>query len=548
MLRIWWDQIKAAAWAADPRHRRRKLLRSAWGDPGAQTQGWLARRFFELTRDQSTGGWLDDKAWDDLEFPKLFSLLNTTISPVGGQCLYKQMRMYVADTERLRQRYETSQTLRIDAELRERLQLILLRLGADSAAFMTEILHGRTPAKPRLYWLIVAWACVSACSLIASYALSWVLWIPAIILSVNGLILFRSSPELDRDIDALLSCARMLGVADRMAALRAGSRIPQLSALASQGYERRVLRRGIRWLAALDRLMQSPDPGSFALSLAANFCFLAKIVAYGHAVDRFVRSRHQWASMFELVGTLDAAIAVANFMHRYPTHCRAIMNDASKIEIAEGYHPLLIRPVPISILLDRRSAVICGSNMTGKTAFVKMVGINVTLGQTLGLCLASSATIPRGPVMASIKGEQSVESGKSRYFAEIDAILGFIEAGSQGGCRVFIIDELFSGTNTIERVAAAKAVLDALSTNAQVLVTTHDVELQRLLSDRFERYHFREDPSVEGFFDYKLRRGASHGRNAIRLLERMGFPTQIIQEALALAEGRAGNPQKPRSH
>jgi DNA mismatch repair ATPase MutS len=185
--------------------------------------------------------------------------------------------------------------------------------------------------------------------------------------------------------------------------------------------------------------------------------------------------------------------------------------------------------------------------MAGKTAFVKMVGINLLLGQTIGLCLASRATIPRGPAMASIRGEQSVESGKSRYFAEIDAVLGFIESASQGGCRVFLIDELFSGTNTVERVAAAKAVLDALSKSAQVLVTTHDVELQHLLSDRFERYHFREDPSVEGFFDYKLRRGASHERNAIRLLERMGFPPQIIQEALALAEGQAAGPRTPRS-
>jgi DNA mismatch repair ATPase MutS len=508
----------------------------------------LAGRFFELTRDQSTGSWLDDKSWDDLEFPKLFSVLNTTVTPIGGQCLYKQLRMYVADPEVLRQRYQTSQTLRIDSGLRERLQLILQRLDADSTAYMTEILHGRLPAKPRHYGLIVAWAGVSVCSLIASFALSWTLWIPGVILIINALILFRSSPELDRDIDALLSCPRMLGVADRLAAVRAGSRIPQLSVLASQRDARHLLGRGTRWLATLDRLTRSPDPVSFGVSLAANLCVLAKFVAYGHAVDRFARTRQQWVSTFELIGTLDAAIAVANFMHRYPTHCRPIIDDESKIEIAEGYHPLLIRPVPISILLDRRSAVICGSNMAGKTAFVKMVGINLILGQTLGLCLASRATIPRSPAMASIRGEQSVESGKSRYFAEIDAVLGFIESASQGGCRVFLIDELFSGTNTIERVAAAKAVLDALSINAQVLVTTHDVELQHLLSDRFERYHFREDPSVEGFFDYQLRRGASHERNAIRLLERMGFPPQIIQEALALAEGQAASPRKPRSH
>jgi hypothetical protein len=546
MIRMLGDYIKALAWAINPRHSRRAHLRAAWGQAGAETQGWLAGRFFELTRDQSTDRWLDDKSWEDLEFPRLFSILNTTVTPVGGQCLSKQMRMYVADAEELRQRYETCQTLRIDAELRERLQPILSRLEADSTAHMTEILHGPPPAKPRHYRFIAAWAGISAGALIASLALSWTLWIPGAILAVNALIVFRTSARLNRDIEALLTCTRMLGVADRLAGVRAGSHIPQLSALAAQGPARRVLRRETKWLAALERLARSPDPVTFFVGLAANLCFLARLVAYGQSVERFVRSRHHWTSTFELIGGVDAAIAVASFMQRRPAHCRPIITDEARIEIADGYHPLLIHPVPISITLDRRSAVICGSNMAGKTAFVKMIGANLVLGQTLGLCLASSATIPRSTVMASIKGEQSVESGKSRYFAEIDAILGFIESASQGECRVFIIDELFSGTNTIERVAAAKAVLEALGERAQVLVTTHDVELQYLLSDRFDRYHFREDPKVEGFFDYKLRPGASRDRNAILLLERMGFPPKIIQEALALAEKQAAGRLQPR--
>ncbi len=546
MIRTLWDCIKALACAIDPRNRRRARLRADWGQPGSETQGWLAGRFFELTRDQSTGRWLDDKSWDDLEFPRLFSLINTTTTPIGGQCLYKQMRMYVADGDALRQRYEISQALRIDADLRERLQLILSRLGADSTAHMTEILHGPPPAKHRHHRLIAAWAAISAGALITAFVLSWALWIPAMILIVNALIVFRTSSRLSRDIETLLSCTRMLGVADRLAGVRAATPIAQLAALAAQGLTRRALRREIRWLATLERLSRSPDPVTFFLGLAANLCFLAKLVAYGQCVERFVRSRHHWAATFELIGALDAAIAVANFMHRNPAHCRPTVTDEARIEIAEGYHSLLLRPVPISITLNAHSAVICGSNMAGKTAFVKMIGANLTLGQTLGLCLASSATIPRGPVMASIRGEQSLESGKSRYFAEIDAILGFIESASQGECPVFIIDELFSGTNTIERVAAAKAVLEGLSETAQVLVTTHDVELQYLLSDRFERYHFREDPKVEGFFDYKLRPGASRDRNAILLLERMGFPPKIIQEALALAEKQAAGRLQPR--
>lgn len=137
--------------------------------------------------------------------------------------------------------------------------------------------------------------------------------------------------------------------------------------------------------------------------------------------------------------------------------------------------------------------------------------------------------------MTTIRGEQAIDDGKSRYFAEVQEILDFLQLSAQGACRIFIIDEIFSGTNTVERIAAAKAVLDALSQQAQVLATTHDVELQGLFAERFERLHFREDPEVDGFFDYKLRPGASTERNAIRLLERVGFPPAIIEEAMRLA-------------
>jgi DNA mismatch repair ATPase MutS len=88
----------------------------------------------------------------------------------------------------------------------------------------------------------------------------------------------------------------------------------------------------------------------------------------------------------------------------------------------------------------------------------------------------------------------------------------------------------------LERIAVAKAVLDALSADAQVLATTHDVELQQLLTDRFDFFYFREDPDVKGFFDFKVRRGTSRERNAIRVLERMGFPSKIVNAALSQLE------------
>jgi len=239
---------------------------------------------------------------------------------------------------------------------------------------------------------------------------------------------------------------------------------------------------------------------------------------------------------------VDAAIAVSGFLCRYPQHCRPEVVGEQRIEIENGYHPLILKPVKNSIRLECRSALVTGSNMTGKTTFIKMVAINVVLGNTLGICLADQATLPRSPVRALIRGEQSVEEGKSRYFAEAEVIQGYIAEAATGECGIFILDEPFSGTNTVERIAIAKAVLRAIGTSAQTLVTTHDVELQHLLGEKFELFYFQEDPSVEGFFDHKLHAGAGTQRNAIRVLERLGYPAEIIAEALATVPTVAGTP------
>jgi DNA mismatch repair ATPase MutS len=137
-----------------------------------------------------------------------------------------------------------------------------------------------------------------------------------------------------------------------------------------------------------------------------------------------------------------------------------------------------------------------------------------------------------------IHGDQSIEEGKSRYFAEAEAIHAFIDEATTGECRVFILDEPYSGTNTVERIAVARAVLGAIGASAQALVTTHDVELQHLLGENFQLFYFQEDPNVATFFDHKLHSGASTQRNAIRVLERLGYPAHIISDALATVAAR----------
>jgi len=419
--------------------------------------------------------------------------------------------------------------LQADSLLRENLQLTLKPLESDSTAYIADALLGPPPEKPKRHKFIYAWGLCSLIALISTPVLSLPLWIVAIVLGVNAVILFTSSPKLSRDAQTLITCGSMLSIADKLGTLKGDAGISYLNALATEAPKRAELRKDVRLLSSL---AGNPALGGFALFL--DLCCLAKLITYIRTVDRFVRLRHEWLSTYELVGSIDASIAISSFLHRTPRHCRPSMSFTSVISFENGYHPLISQPVAHSVTLKGRSALVTGSNMAGKTTFVKMIGTNIVFGHTLGICLADHAIIPKSSVMASIRGDHSVETGESRFFSEVKAIREFIDSASRRECRVFVIDEIFSATNTIERVAAAKAVLSAISRHAQVLATTHDVELQRLLSPDFDLFHFQENPTVEGFFDFELHSGISTQRNAIRVLERMGIPEDIIDEALAL--------------
>ena len=514
-----------------PRLKWREELRARWGRPG-EDNGSRASWYFDLHRKLlEPAAVVDDKSWSDLEFPRFFTAIDTTITAIGRQCLFDQLRTYEYDTAALDARCHDYEVLRSNPELRKSIQLALKPLEVDSASYIADLLAGPEPSRFSLRHLLLPWTLITLGGILAAFLHLVPIALGVLPLLINIVAAYRIDAKLGRDVAALLDCGRMLSAANRIASLGDTSGPSIQDQFKAEGEMRKTLQGQIKWLRIFNRLRSSDLIGG--LVVVVDMAFLLKLSLYCRAIDRFCTHRSHWLSMFRLLGAVDASVAIAGFLERYPAHCRPTVVGEQVLEIENGYHAFISHPVKNSIRLTRTSALITGSNMTGKTTFIKMVAMNIVLGHTLGICLADQATLPRSPVRALIHGDQSVEEGKSRYFAEAEAIHNFIEESATGVCRIFILDEPFSGTNTVERVAVAKAVLRAIGTHAQVLVTTHDVELQHLLGVNFELFHFQEDPSVEGFFDHKLHRGAGTQRNAIRVLERLGYPADIIAEALA---------------
>ena len=109
-----------------------------------------------------------------------------------------------------------------------------------------------------------------------------------------------------------------------------------------------------------------------------------------------------------------------------------------------------------------------------------------------------------------------------------------LDASKEDIPKLFVLDEIFKGTNTEERIAAGKSILSYLNTSQNiVMVSTHDIELTEMLTKNdFERYHFSESiQNQELIFDHKLKEGPLKTKNAIKILALYNFPKQIINEA-----------------
>ena len=533
-------QLMQAFWSTLTRKQRPiDQIRAGWGREGAK-EPWLATRLFDLTRNAAAES-VDDRTWTDLEFERLFSSVDSTLTPLGSQCLYRKLRIYRDDRGELDKDYAAYQALRRDTGLREQLQLCLWPLRRDSEALTCESLFGDLPENPRSNGLILIMSGASLLSFAALLLNPALVWLFGAFVLGNLLIVAFLRHGIHETFQATGRIGGMISAAERLARVGANASVAQPTRLSAIFNETKDLRGSFRWFLA-DR--SNDLVASFYFWL--NLLFLADHVAALLVARNLRRHRDTLREVFLQVGTLDADIAIASWLERIPAHCQPVITTGKTIELTDGFHPLLSNPVANSIALRGQSALVVGTNMAGKTTFIKTVGTSIILGRTVGVCFAAAAVVPRSKVMTSIRAEHSIESGKSHFFAELERILAFVQETQHDG-RVFLIDELFRGTNTPERVAAGKAVLESLGAKAQVLATTHDVELQHLLEPGFVTFHFVEDPDLPEVFDYRLHPGICTAKNAIKLLEKLGFPPAIIREARRLADVTDSSPRRVAS-
>jgi len=192
-------------------------------------------------------------------------------------------------------------------------------------------------------------------------------------------------------------------------------------------------------------------------------------------------------------------------------------------------HPLI--PNNIRVNNDITSIddifIISGSNMSGKTTFMRTVGINLVLACAGSFVCAKTMTFPLVEVITSMRIADDLNEGISTFYAELKRIKRIISLAEKNPHMIFLIDEIFRGTNSVDRLSGARAVLNKLN-NMGVLgiITTHDLELCDITIKlkRIKNYSFSEKyHNNQIHFDYKLKQGKSTTTNANFLMKMVGI-------------------------
>ena len=492
-----------------------------------------ARAYHELLSERERAGALDDRTWRDLDMDDVLSSLDFTVSEPGRQYLYHLLRTPRMDGDAMVRLDRVVRQLEETEGAGERLRQPLRDLADPRAARLVNLIFDDLPARPRI-WLafpVLTTAAVTCLALVPIHPVMAMWWVG--VCFVNLLVQVTYKPNVKQFVPALHEVPAFLATAGALA----GVNVDELNP------ERRVLRDGARDLHSMGSatrwLMFEPsEAGEFVGSAYewVNLLFLLDVNAFVFSVESLRASRDRLRAMWQALGFIDAVQAVADWRRTLAHWCVPQFTEPRKaLHVEAVVHPLVADAVPNALAIDGTSVLISGSNMAGKTTFVRALGVNAVLAQTLATACATRWESPFLRVRSCIGRADSVLEGKSYYLAEVEAVLALIRAKGDGEQHLFLLDETFRGTNTTERVAAAFAVLRHLDRGLDiVVVATHDLEVLDLLDGEYAPHHFREQiVNDELTFDYLIRPGPSSTRNAIALLRFMDYPAGLIGDAIA---------------
>jgi len=462
--------------------------------------------------------------------------LDRTNSKIGQQFLYKKLRT-IPKSANIKNEENIIDLFLTDVDFRISAQKKLLELQHLDAYYITTLFQDEHIKAPKWFFVtkILSFACLI--SIILTPIIRHFIFVFFGVFIINMIIHYWNKRNLYQYLVSIPQLLRLINVANKLFSIDRFKVLKPKLQISLQNIS--SIKKKMS-LFRMEATMQD-DYLAFVWGFIEIFkiLFLLEPLFLFSVLKKLETKRKEIEDIYEFVGEIDSLISIASLRKGIVNYCNPVIVEKSKSIVSDAlYHPLIFNCIENSINISNKSVLLTGSNMSGKTSFIRSIGINVVTGLTINTCFAKQFSMPRMRVFSAIRISDDLMNDKSYYFEEVITIKEMIDKSEDEKSNLFLLDEIFKGTNTIERISAGKAVLSSLAKgNNLVFVSTHDIELADLLCDEFDLYHFSEKVDKKTVdFDYKLKNGKLKTRNAIKILQINNYPEKIINEAIELSK------------
>ena len=488
------------------------------------------KKFFKVSKKNDYT--LDNQTWDDLDMNKVYEKLDRAYSSPGEAALYCMLRNPLMEEEKVKERGRLIQSFKENSKLRESLQCIFLNLNNDFKNSFLDMIENDLIINKAKYYIYT----------FLGKILPLVLILLSIFVNIKYMLVLFGLSSINMLINTSeVKAIKSNGIFYLRKNIKAAKKIVSVNSKDIIYYTEKITQilKSVKDIDRGTRLIGFINMWG-GLFESISVIFLLEESAYYAISDKIKREKETLMDLYYTVGELEALISISGYKHNLSEQfVKPKFIKEITLSIKDGIHPLIDNAVGNSINIENGGIVLTGTNMAGKSTFLRMLGVNIILAQSFYFVLAKEYKAPFFNIVSSISPNDDLTKGKSFFMSEVESILRIIKAIEKDVPVFCPIDEIFRGTNPIERISMSAEILKYINNGKSIsIVATHDRELVNILKENYEFYYFSEkvDASKGLSFDYKIKKGVSQTRNAIKLLEYMCYPKEITDRAYKRAE------------
>ncbi len=540
MFSLWWLAVPVVAFIGIAAYHARVLRdRDMAQRAVAFYQNGMARLEDRWQNIGQTGARFDDPHHvyaSDLDLfgdGSLFQLMSTARTRLGEERLAAWL-LSPAPVEQIRQRHTSVRELRDELDLRED----LAALGEDAGVGVhpeSLLKWAEEPRQLNAAWVPYVAPVLAAFAMAAAFV--WGYWGIAtpflLVVVVEGLVVYSFRKPMDAVLEETEHAFHDL---DLLSGVMARFEAHQFKSEPLQHLQRQLSSHEVRGSQAIAKLRSLVDliNSRHNLFLKAIDVPLMYSVQVAYAAERWRQAHGKALRVWlEAIGEIEALLSLAAYSYEHPDDPFPDFADGVASFTAESIgHPLIPAGLcvrnDVAITGNDRVLLVSGSNMSGKSTLLRSVGMNVILAMAGAPVRARRLLLTPLQVGASIRINDSLREGSSRFYAEIKRLRSIFDYAGGTLALLFLLDELLQGTNSRDRRIGAEGVVHALVKRGAIgLVSTHDLSLTEIdatLDGHLHNVHFQDDIEAGAMkFNYKLQDGIVTKSNGLELMRIIGL-------------------------